>query len=92
MLKVWKFPLATIDAQAMIAPRGARPLCVQVQGDPPMEHPCLWAIVDPAAELVTRIVRVYGTGHPIVEEHGEYVGTYQMSGGALVFHVFLLPE
>jgi hypothetical protein len=31
---------------------------------------------------------VYGTGHPVVDEPRKYVGTFQMRGGLLVFHVF----
>ena len=30
----------------------------------------------------------YGTGHDVPDEPGQYVGTFFMNGGSLVFHVF----
>lgn len=58
-------------------------LCVQVQGG----TPCLWARVDPNAPSVARRILVFGTGHSI-EGHPDYIGTYQLSGGSLIFHVY----
>jgi hypothetical protein len=31
---------------------------------------------------------MYGTGHDMPDDPGQYVGTFQMHGGALVFHLF----
>jgi len=31
---------------------------------------------------------IYGTDNPIPDEPGSFIGTFQMPGGALVFHVF----
>jgi len=50
--------------------------------------PQLWAYVDPTEPRVTRKFRIIGTGHPIATDPGDYIGTFQMGGGALVFHVF----
>lgn len=34
-------------------------------------------------------IRIFGTGHTIQDaDRLEYIGTIQMCGGALVFHVF----
>lgn len=48
----------------------------------------LWALVDPQADTTVRRFAVHGTGHPGVDATGTYVGTYQLAGGQLVFHVF----
>ena len=85
MKTVWKFELAVTDEQAVRVPRGAQFLTVQMQGD----RPCLWALVDPNAQPEDRIVRIHGTGHPVSESHLlQYISTFQLDGGALVFHAF----
>ena len=85
MKTIWKFPLEPDGFMPM--PQGAEVLCVQVQN----ETPCLWALVDPnAAEKETRVFRIYGTGHQIHEQASldNYIGTFQLQGGLLIFHVF----
>jgi hypothetical protein len=85
MKTIWKFPLEVTDVQTVRMPRGARILCVQVQSG----VPCLWAEVDPKAETELRTLRIYGTGHPMAEgEQRNYVGTFQLVGMGLVFHVY----
>lgn len=85
---IWKYPIATTDLQVVQMPAGAEVLCVQVQRG----EPCLWALVDPSAEPEFRSVEVYGTGHTVRIDTGverRYVGTYQLYGGDLIFHVFV---
>jgi hypothetical protein len=43
--------------------------------------------VSPAAEQVGRIIYVHGTGHAFNHD-ALYVGTYQIMGGMLIFHVY----
>lgn len=84
-MKIWKFPLQVVDCQRITAPRGIKPLCVQMQNG----IPCLWAVVDQRKDTVEHEVWIHGTGHdvsPAVVDH--YVGTFQMMNGAVVFHVF----
>lgn len=84
---IWKFELETTDNQEIKMPVGAEILTVQVQG----ETLCLWALVDPSAEKETRHFEMIGTGHPINYNTGVsrvYIGSYQLLGGELVFHVF----
>lgn len=81
--KIYKYPIESIDDQEIWMPSDAHILCVQVQGD----IPCLWARVDPDALLCVRRICVFGTGHPI-DGHLDYIGTYQLDGGSLVFHVY----
>jgi hypothetical protein len=81
---VYKFPFAIDDRVVIPMPPRARILSVQVQHG----VPCLWALVDFAVlEAQPYAFRIYGTGHP-VDNAGEYIGTFQMNGGDLVFHMF----
>ncbi len=100
MLTIWKFPLSVDDVQTVAMPQGARILTVQVQ----QGQPCLWAAVDSEQPVKPRTIRMYGTGHPIDPEDcyhwpldgpgprvplpGGFIGTFQLNGGLLVFHVF----
>jgi hypothetical protein len=87
---VHKYPVLIADIFEVSMPQGARPLCVQLQGG----KPCLWArvTIDPSHPIVLRWFRLVGTGHPIETDllkwDGEYVGTFQLRDGALVYHVF----
>ncbi len=85
MATIWKFPLL-LGRRVIEMPRHARVLTVQVQHGTPY----LWVLVNPDAATAPRIFRVFGTGHPVEfpEDDGDYVGTFQLQGGALVFHVF----
>lgn len=87
---IWKFPLATTDRQIVNLPVGAKVLAVQTQFDEPQ----LWALVDVDAGEKTsgRAFLTYGTGHQHEGIDGDYVGTYQLRGGCLVFHVFEVPQ
>ena len=85
-MRIWKYPLGLNDRQALTMPPGAKLLTVQAQGE---YGACLWALVDerlPDAE--TRTIAIYGTGTPIPDEPGDYIATFQIMGGELVFHAF----
>jgi len=86
MQSIWKFPLQCADKTVIVMPKGAKVLCVQSQ----REIPCVWALVpDTGAEVEQeRTFTIYGTGHQHESISGEYVGTFQLQGGAFVFHVF----
>lgn len=84
MRRVFKFPLAVTDDQTVGMPIGAEILCVQVQDS----IPCMWALCDPSEKLVQRRFLTHGTGHALLLDDARYVGTYQLDGGMLVFHVF----
>lgn len=87
MKTIWKFGLIPNENGVTLAmPAGAQVLCVQAQ----RETPCLWAVVDSDAYMVSRVFRTFGTGHP-VPPGLVYIGTYQLHGGALVLHVFEEP-
>lgn len=86
---IWKYPFQVTDVVELLMPKGSVALAVQTQGD----IPCLWAMVDPDADREVRRFRIYGTGHALCEDARTltYVGTFQMHGGALVFHIFEAP-
>ena len=64
-------------------PVGAEILCIQTQ----YNEPTLWALVDPDAPMESRRIRTYGTGGR-VPDNLEWLGTFQLDGGGLVFHAF----
>ena len=52
--------------------------------------PRVWALVDTDAPRVKRRLATVGTGQPLPDETDGWacVGSFQMHGGALVFHLF----
>lgn len=84
MKAIWKFKLNVTDKQEVEMPKEATILCVDTQA----EMLCLWAIVDPEAAKEKRAIAIVGTGHAMPQETLSYIGTAQMSGGALIWHVF----
>jgi hypothetical protein len=82
---VWKFPIPLgPDEFTVQMPAGAVPLTVQWQHDGPQ----MWALVKTDEPLESRAFRIAGTGHPIEASVKGYIGTFQMTGGSLVFHIF----
>lgn len=82
---VWKYELEVTDEQVVMMPAYATVLTVHVQKG----QPCVWVKADSqATALVERRFFIHGTGHPVNSRAGRYVGTFQLDGGALVFHVF----
>lgn len=88
MKKIFKYPIEVTDEQVVLLPTGAKVLTIQSQG----EVPCIWALVNPTAprnEAIT--IRIHGTGHDVPDSDNlEYVSTFQMMGGRLVFHSFIV--
>ena len=84
MVSIWKFALQTIDKQKIKMPVGAELLTVQVQNG----EPCLWARVDTEEPIEPRQIAIHGTGHELPDSTRKYIGTYQMAGDTLIFHVF----
>ena len=85
-MTVWKFYLPVDDRITIAMPRGARPLCVQVQAN----KLCLWVAVDPSADPVNHLFLICGTGHHRDDiDFSRHIGSsFQIHGGTLVFHVF----
>lgn len=86
---IWKYRIPEYDGRGMITsrpvidmPDGARILTLQLQDD----EPTLWAVVDPERVAAPRSFVIVGTGHPVPEDVGDYVGSWQWPG--LVWHLF----
>jgi len=81
---IHKYTIA-VHKHTIVMPVGARILCVQNQrGDI-----CLWAEVCPEGPTEERTFIVRGTGWEYIPVRDEvYLGTVQVSDGALVWHVF----
>jgi hypothetical protein len=93
MKTVWKFPIVIEDTFELELPEDAEILHVDSQEQ---RYAYLWALVDPDVPKERRRFRLAGTGHPIddsLEITGlEHVGSFQLHGGRLVYHLFeMLP-
>ncbi len=85
MKTIWKYEIPLADHFSLPIPAGATFLSVQSQHDVPQS----WWLVDPTAVKAPRVFRVIGTGHPIPDlQNLHFLGTFQVSGGSLVFHLF----
>ena len=87
MKSIYKYILQDADVQSVSMPEGAKILCVQVQ----YGAACLWAEVDTDKPSVDRTIEMFGTGYEMRCDMGierQYIGSYQLIGGALVFHVY----
>lgn len=86
---IWKYELQTTDESVIELPKNAEILTLQAQRD----VPCIWALVDPNKEKEKRYFETYGTGHPFAVNASmfsirKYIGSYQLLGAELIFHVF----
>ena len=48
----------------------------------------LWAEVKPGRPRELRTFHVYGTGHPLADDRGTYVGTTPSHDGRFIWHVY----
>jgi len=82
---IWKYTLNMLDQQRISMPKNSKILTVQTQNDIPQ----IWVLVDQTEELTeVRTIGIHGTGNPIPDNPGIYIGTFQIHYGQLVFHVF----
>lgn len=81
---IWKVALKVADEQRIMVPAGAEMLCAREQFD----DICVWFRCDPDAPKKSRKIRIIGTGHPMREDDGRYLGTASVDAGRLMFHVF----
>jgi len=86
MNAVWKFPIPLEDVFEIEMPRVSKPLSVQVQKGIVQ----IWALVTPGRDIVKRRFYLCGTGHPRedIPRSLNFVGTFQLGQGNLVFHLF----
>lgn len=86
--QVWKFAIPVdqlADVVTIQMPHGAQVLSVGNQN----EQMCFWARVNPnEGRRAARKFVVSGTGRPLPEVTGRFLGAVQFVGGKLVVHVF----
>lgn len=80
---VWKFPI--YPKTELELPMDWEVVEVALQG----EHPCVWVLLDPKLPKHRETFVAVGTGHD-VPDNADHIGSWQMEGGALVFHLFVL--
>lgn len=87
MKSIWKYELEITDEQTVKLPAGSVVLSVAAQGC----KLCMWARVDPAkgsrGDVYPMQVYVVGTGNPIPDGCGRFIGTVVMN--PFVWHVFI---
>ena len=85
MKTIWKYEIEISNSFTVRMPLFAEFLHIDVQD----ERPCMWFLVDDKFELVDCEFCVIGTGHNAEGmAKNDHLGTFQLQGGRLVFHVF----
>lgn len=83
--RIYKYAVPAEDEFAHAMPAGARVLSVQTQKG----WGYIWALVDTDKPEIKRAFALRGTGHPADGLQGAaFVGSFQLQGGDLVFHLF----
>ena len=92
MNTVYKYRLKKQETQHVELPLGARILTAQSLGD----NIWIWALVDTdSKKREKREIVILKTGQEVSLENPDrllHIGTVQFDSGALVYHVFELPE
>lgn len=88
MKTIWKTKLQLVDRQTIELPAGHVILSVMNQrGDL-----VLYAEVNPEAEQKANVeIAIYGTGNPMPDSPGRFVGTATTHNEELVWHVYVSP-
>lgn len=85
---IYKYQLKVEGIQKIELPTGSKILTVQNQA----ETACMWCLIDRDIETKeTRVIEILGTGHDVFDDEiteRKYINTFQLQGGALVFHAF----
>ena len=84
MRTIYKYEVSLSNAVGIDIPGFVQWLHVGVQYDVVV----VWAVVDTDKPMATQRLHVRGTGHEMTGEEAEHIGSVQLAGGALVFHVF----
>lgn len=92
MRTIHKFPVAS-GLFHIHLPKGAKVLTVQTQGPSTGSgdtgEPKMWVLFDTDNETERRSFVTFPTGGDISSDtHLDYIGTFQLAGGNLIFHLF----
>ena len=102
---VYKYPVELTDEFSVTLPRFCQILTVQTQLVEGREKPFMWVKHTlNTTKIIQRRFRLAGTGHPIDEPKSpngqmtgdvngpakwQYIDSFQLEGGMLVFHLFV---
>ena len=81
---IWKYVLKTETNQIIEIPEGAKILSAGEQ----LNNICVWVNVDTEMPVVNRKFSIYGTGHLIPKDPGDFIGSVHLYNGTLIFHVY----
>lgn len=91
-MEVFKYgiPITIAGLFTIELPKGAKILTAQGQHN----HPQMWALVDDKSTKETRRFLLVGTGDSIDNnpETLDYIGTFQLNGGASIKHLFEIKK
>lgn len=83
-MKVFKYQFSIEDEFTLELPLLSEVLTVQLQHG----IATIWALVNDKERLVERKFWLVGTGQEVHLGLNKYIGTFQMLGGNLVYHLF----
>jgi hypothetical protein len=85
MKTIYKYPIEVIGRQAILLPKYAEVLCVQI--DNKNGDPHIWCLVETENPLELVEFIIFGTGQEITNKEAmRYIGTFQQS--VFVWHLF----
>ena len=84
MKTIYKYPIEMSNEFNILMPKYAEVLDVQIQHG----KPYIWARVNTDEPVVVTPFALRGTGHECDVTDLSHVGTFQMDGGDLIFHLF----
>ncbi len=89
MTRILRYRLALADAVDVVLPKGAVVLSVGPPRDG-ADQLDMWAAVAeyPGLGQEARSFRLIGTGNPMPDDCGRFIGTVPLYNGRLIFHVF----
>jgi len=85
MKRVFKFELKLATLQDVMMQEGAIVQSIEVQKGVPY----VYALVDPSLPKKPVEFFMFGTGHEVPDGPIQFIDSFQLSDGQLVFHVYL---
>jgi hypothetical protein len=85
---VFRYPLRLTGEPWLELPVGAQVLSVAAPRFGAEDHLDLWAAVDTSQPVESRDFRIVGTGNPMPDDCGRFLGTVPTQMGRFIWHVF----
>ena len=92
MRTIWKYKIPLTDKFELHLPVGAEILYVNTQIIDCEEQYCMWVGVNSEASQEKREFILRGTGHGMPDVTLEYIGSFWVDKGVLIFHLFEVIE